>query len=45
MAQNAGLGAIMSNAADVYKQKADYIAPSNNDDGVADVLEKFIFNN
>ncbi len=45
MARNAGLGAIMSNAADVYKQNADYIAPSNNDDGVADVLEKFIFNN
>ena len=40
----AGLKAVMGNAPDEVKQLADYIAPSLVDDGVADVIEKFILN-
>lgn len=43
MIQNCGLGVILDNAAPIYKQKAKYVAPSNNDNGVVDVLEKFVF--
>ena len=38
----AGLGVAMGNAEDEVKRRADYIAPSVWDDGVADVLERFI---
>ncbi len=38
----AGLGVAMENATDSLKEKADYITNSNNDDGVANVIEKYI---
>lgn len=38
----AGLKVAMGNAPDEVKQLADYVAPSLADDGVADVIEKFI---
>lgn len=40
----AGLGVAMSNAQDVVKKDADYITYSNDKDGVAHVIEKFILN-
>lgn len=39
--QTAGLGVAMGNAADNVKQIADFIAPDNDNDGVATVIEKF----
>ena len=40
---SAALGAAMSNAPDGVKQYADYVAKhTNNEDGVAEVLEKFV---
>ncbi len=42
MIQYAGLGVAMENAKEAVKEDADYIAPSNEDDGVAHVIEKFI---
>lgn len=41
MLRYAGLGVAMGNAMDSVKECADYIAPSNNDNGVAAVIEKF----
>jgi HAD superfamily hydrolase (TIGR01484 family) len=38
----AGLKAVMGNAPDEVKELADYVAPSLADDGVADVIEKYI---
>ncbi len=32
----------MGNATDSLKEKADYITNSNNDDGIANVIEKYI---
>ena len=40
----AGLGVAMGNAQNSLKEKANYITRSNNDDGVADVIEKYILN-
>ncbi len=40
----AGLGVCMANGADAVKAVADYIAPGNDEDGVAHVIEKFILN-
>lgn len=42
MIKYAGLGVVMSNAYENVKQYGDYIAPSNDDNGVAAVIEKFI---
>ncbi|MGF1722375.1 Cof-type HAD-IIB family hydrolase [Vibrio kyushuensis] len=42
MIKFAGLGVAMENAMDETKALADYIAPSNDHDGVADVINKFI---
>ncbi|OIQ26238.1 Cof-type HAD-IIB family hydrolase [uncultured Vibrio sp.] len=42
MIKYAGLGVAMSNAMEETKALADYIAPSNDDDGVAAVIDKFI---
>jgi Cof subfamily protein (haloacid dehalogenase superfamily) len=42
MVDFAGLGVIMGNARDELKAKADYIAPSNLEDGVAHVLKRFV---
>ncbi len=39
-----GLKVAMGNAAPDLKEIADYVAPSVEDDGVADVVEKFILN-
>ncbi|MGC9462059.1 Cof-type HAD-IIB family hydrolase [Vibrio genomosp. F10] len=38
----AGMGVAMGNAMTETKALANYIAPSNDEDGVADVIEKFI---
>ena len=43
MLEYAGLGAAMANASDEVKAVCGYIAPTNNEDGVAKVIEKFIF--
>jgi len=37
-----GLKVAMGNAIDELKEIADYVAPSVEEDGVADVIEKFI---
>ena len=42
MIEFAGLGVAMANAQDVVKQAADYITLSNEEDGVAAVVEKFM---
>lgn len=42
MIRAAGLGVCMANGTAGAKAAADHIAPSNNDCGVADVIEKFI---
>jgi hypothetical protein len=38
----AGLGVAMGNAPEIVKSHADYVTYSNNDNGVAHVLEKFV---
>lgn len=43
MIRYAGLGVAMGNGQELVKRSADYIAPSNDEDGVAYVLNKFIF--
>lgn len=40
-----GLRVAMGNAVDDLKAIADYIAPSVDDDGLAEVIEKFILSN
>lgn len=45
MIKYAGLGVCMANGKEDVKKESDYIAPSNEEDGVAHVFEKFIFNN
>jgi len=42
MIQYAGLGVAMDNAVLPVKKAADYVTLSNNDDGVAHVIEKFM---
>lgn len=42
MIEFAGLGVAMANAQEVVKQAADYITLSNEEDGVAAVVEKFM---
>ncbi len=42
MIKYAGLGVAMENAYPGIKEYADYVAPSNDDNGVAYVIEKFI---
>lgn len=44
MIQYAGLGVAMENAQDIVKQAADYIAPTNDEDGVAFVVNQFMLN-
>lgn len=44
MIQYAGLGVAMENAKDQVKEVADFITKSNEEDGVAYVIEKFILN-
>lgn len=45
MLRYAGLGVAMGNAEEELKIMADYIAPTNDEDGVAAVIEKFVLNN
>ncbi|RYD07145.1 hypothetical protein N752_00755 [Desulforamulus aquiferis] len=42
MIEYAGLGVIMGNARQDVKDKADYVTNSNEEDGVAEVIKKFI---
>lgn len=42
MIEYAGLGVAMANSPDYVKEKADYITLSNEEDGVAHVINKFI---
>ena len=42
MIEYAGLGVAMANAPEALKEKADYIAPSCDEDGLVDVIERFI---
>jgi Cof subfamily protein (haloacid dehalogenase superfamily) len=44
MIEYAGLGVAMGNALDVVKEKADYITDTNDNDGVAKVIDKFVLN-
>lgn len=43
MIRYAGLGVAMANAQEVVKQNADFVTRSNDDDGVAYVVNRFIF--
>lgn len=45
MIQYAGLGVAMANGEERLKQEADYVTLSNDDDGVAFAIEKFVLNN
>ncbi|MEW8973969.1 MAG: HAD hydrolase family protein [Tissierellaceae bacterium] len=42
MLKSAGLGVAMGNASDEIKLIADYISSSNDEDGVAKAIEKYI---
>ena len=42
MIQYAGLGVAMENAVLPVRKEADYVTASNNEDGVAEVIEKFM---
>lgn len=42
MLKAAGLGAAMGNASDIVKAAADYIAPTNDENGLCDIIEKFM---
>lgn len=44
MIKNAGLGIAMNNGSPVAKEVATVIAPSNNEDGVAKVIERYVLN-
>ncbi|MBQ9280270.1 MAG: HAD hydrolase family protein [Clostridia bacterium] len=44
MIKNAGLGVAMNNGAPSAKEVARVVAPSNDQDGVAVVLEQYILN-
>ena len=44
MLEYAGLGVAMGNAFPEIKEMADFVTRSNNEDGVAYVVEKFILN-
>ncbi len=45
MIEYAGLGIAMGNALETVKQKADYVTSSNNDEGVANAINKFVLGN
>lgn len=40
--QHAGFGVAMGNAQETVKQEADAVVASNNDDGIAEVIQKYI---
>ena len=43
MIEYAGLGVVMGNACEEVKRRADYVTSTNNENGVAEVINKFIF--
>ncbi|KAA9008624.1 HAD family phosphatase [Paenibacillus spiritus] len=43
--QQAGLGVAMGNAQETVKQEADAVVAGNNEDGIAEVVRRFIFGN
>jgi Cof subfamily protein (haloacid dehalogenase superfamily) len=45
MIEWAGLGVAMGNAVESVKKIADYVAPAANEDGAADVIERFVLSN
>ena len=45
MIENAGLGVAMGNGSPHVKALADVVAPSNNEDGVAYIVEKYVLGN
>lgn len=45
MIEYAGLGIAMANSSDVVKEKADYTTDSNDSEGVANAINKFILGN
>ncbi|MDE5977915.1 MAG: Cof-type HAD-IIB family hydrolase [Turicibacter sp.] len=45
MIEFAGLGVAMGNAVDEVKAIANYVTATNDENGIAQVIEKFIFNN
>ncbi|MNP64340.1 Sugar phosphatase YidA [compost metagenome] len=42
--QQAGLGVAIGNAQETVKEEADAVVASNNNDGIAEVIQKYIFN-
>ena len=42
MLENAGLGVAMANSAPYIQQMANIVTESNNEDGIAKVIEKYI---
>lgn len=42
--QQSGLGVAMGNAQETVKEEADVVVASNNNDGIAEVIQKYIFN-
>lgn len=44
MIEYAGLGVAMGNGLEILRGKADYVTATNDDDGVAEVINKFILN-
>ena len=42
MIEKAGIGVAMANGEEKLKERADYIAPSNDDAGVAQIIEKLV---
>lgn len=44
MLEFAGLGVAMANSSDLVKERADYVTLSNDEDGVAYAVEKFVLN-
>jgi Cof subfamily protein (haloacid dehalogenase superfamily) len=45
MIEYAGMGIAMGNALDIVKQKADYVTNSNDNDGVANAINRFVLGN
>ncbi len=43
MVRYAGIGVAMGNAVDELKEIADYVTSTNDEDGAAKAIEKFIF--
>lgn len=44
MIRDAGIGIAMGNAADEIKAVSDYIVASNNEDGIFEAIDKYVFN-